>query len=270
METHCGGAHFDLLIPKTCNICGWRPGTKRFMAPGKYATGTITGQYKAGGIINLEYEATTNHKGYFLVKLCTKVQSTKSDPAQSCFDSKILKTIQGKDTYPQGRGRWHKWAVKIPQDVSCKHCILQVDWKAGNQGRCIDLVDCPAKRQEHFVTCSDIRIEGGTVVNDGEEGKCPKTHKYVYNKGKWCCNTNKDCNDNQLKMSSDCCQYSAYKECPFMKCQNHGSVNQDPTTPCKDKKKHCPYWRKQGYCTKVHVRYMKTNCKKSCNFCDAV
>ena len=47
-------------------------------------------------------------------------------------------------------------------------------------------------------------------------------------------------------------------------------VNQDPTPPCKDKKKHCPYWRKQGYCTKGHVRYMKTNCKKSCNFCDAV
>ena len=90
METHCGGARFDLVTPKTCNICGWRPGTKTFMAPGKYATGTITGQYKAGGIINLEYEATANHIGYFLVKLCTKVQSTKSDPAQSCFDRYVF------------------------------------------------------------------------------------------------------------------------------------------------------------------------------------
>ena len=39
---------------------------------------------------------------------------------------------------------------------------------------------------------------------------------------------------------------------------------------CKDKGKHCKYWKKQGYCTKDHVRYMKTNCKKSCSFCDAV
>ena len=115
-------------------------------------------------------------------------------------------------------------------------------------------------------------------------------------------------------MRSNCCQYSAYKECPFKKCQNHGSgknlffklicnifwilrsvlywyilvmicfaiynqsliffliqVNQGPTTRCKDKKKRCRSRRKQGYCTKKnHVRYMKTNCKKSCSFCDAV
>ena len=86
IHTYCGGAYFDLVNPKTCNICGSSPGTKTFMAPGKYATGTITGQYKAGGIINLEYHTSVNRKGYFLVKLCTKVSSTKSDPAQSCFD----------------------------------------------------------------------------------------------------------------------------------------------------------------------------------------
>ena len=38
----------------------------------------------------------------------------------------ILKTTEGKDTYPMDRNRWHKWAVKIPQGVSCDHCILQV------------------------------------------------------------------------------------------------------------------------------------------------
>ena len=56
MATHCGGKHFDLVTPKTCNICGGRAGTKKFMAPGRYATGTITGQYKSGGTIKLEYE----------------------------------------------------------------------------------------------------------------------------------------------------------------------------------------------------------------------
>ena len=38
----------------------------------------------------------------------------------------ILKTTEGKDTYPMDRNRWHKWEVKIPQGVSCDHCILQV------------------------------------------------------------------------------------------------------------------------------------------------
>ena len=84
--SHCGGKHFDLVTPKTCNICGGRPETKTFMAPGEFATGTITGQYKSGGTIKLEYEATANHIGYFLVKLCTNVPSKSSDPPQSCFD----------------------------------------------------------------------------------------------------------------------------------------------------------------------------------------
>ena len=57
--------------------------------------------------------------------------------------------------------------------------------------------------------------------------ECPKTHKYVYSNGEWCCQTNKDCNDNDLKMDSQCCQYSAYKECPTrkngQKCSNHPS-----------------------------------------------
>ena len=144
--------------------------------------------------------------------------------------------------------------------------------------------------------------------------QCPKTHKYAYNNGKWCCNTNKDCKDKPLKRSSKCCQYWAYKECPSKnkKCENHASgknlllesifhifllssiiviicfviFNQTstfssdhkapPPDPeidnCTDKGKHCKYWKKQGYCKKAkgHVRYMKTNCKKSCSFCDAV
>ena len=86
MGTNCGGGHFDKLTPATCNICGGRKGTKSLMAPGRYATGTITGQYKSGGTIKLAYEATANHIGYFLVKLCTNVPSKSNDPPQSCFD----------------------------------------------------------------------------------------------------------------------------------------------------------------------------------------
>ena len=57
--------------------------------------------------------------------------------------------------------------------------------------------------------------------------ECPKTHKYAYSNGQWCCQTSKDCNGNDLKMDSQCCQYSAYKECPTrktrQKCSNHPS-----------------------------------------------
>ena len=46
----------------------------------------------------------------------------------------------------------------------------QVDWKAGNQGRCWDLDDCPARNQEHFVTCSDIRIKPSRTSEPPEKG----------------------------------------------------------------------------------------------------
>ena len=83
-ETHCGGHHFDQLTPKTCNVCGGRPGTNRYVSD-RYNTGTITGSYKSGGTIKFKYEMTANHKGYFLAKLCVNDRQ-RFTPAQSCFD----------------------------------------------------------------------------------------------------------------------------------------------------------------------------------------
>ena len=54
---------------------------------------------------------------------------------------------------------------------------------------------------------------------------CPKTHRYAYNNGQWCCKTNNDCDHNLLTFSSTCCADFAYKECPTrrdgIKCKNH-------------------------------------------------
>ena len=137
MATFCGGKHFDAVTPATCNICGGRPRSSEFLAPGRFATGTITGEYKMGQRIKIKYEATTNHLGYFLTKLC-KNDNVKRDPAQSCFDATVLKTPEGKTTYPMkgpigiskgygGNGKqWHEWYVVLPQGITCEQCILQV------------------------------------------------------------------------------------------------------------------------------------------------
>ena len=57
-----------------------------------------------------------------LVRIFDRIISSK----KYYHSSMILKTTEGKDTYPMDRNRWHKWEVKIPQGVSCEHCILQV------------------------------------------------------------------------------------------------------------------------------------------------
>jgi len=124
-------------------------------------------------------------------------------------------------------------------------------------------------RGEHLTTCSDIRITG----NDNDvTGKitCPKTHKYAYKNGEWCCQTDKDCNNKQLKPTSTCCQYSAYKECrgrkSGKKCKNHESVT-NPNGDCKDTNKHCNYWKDKGFCKGSHEQYMTKYCPKSCSKC---
>ena len=65
VSTHCGHyKHFDKLTPPWCNICGGggtvhgKGNAKKYLAPGKFATGTITGDYVSGGTIKLKYHAT--------------------------------------------------------------------------------------------------------------------------------------------------------------------------------------------------------------------
>ena len=75
------------------------------------------------------------------------------------------------------------------------------------------------------VTNQKIRnLTSSSIVLD-ELYSCPKTHKYAYNDGKWCCRTNKDCNFNELTYSGICCEHFAFKECPGRKsgrmCKNH-------------------------------------------------
>ena len=94
VSTHCGHyKHFDKLTPSICNICGGLPGTKKLMAPGKYGTGTITGEYRSGGIIKLAYNAVASHKGYFLVKLCINNDVKKDICTQADFDKFVILTL---------------------------------------------------------------------------------------------------------------------------------------------------------------------------------
>lgn len=235
---------------KGCGICG---DDKRHQTPGRYATGTITGEYKKGETIKTTAQITAWHGGFFVMKLCVN-NNIKKDPTQACFDKNVLKTPNGETKFklPPGAKK-HSWQVKLPASVSCTQCILQWTWD----------VSAWNGAEEGFRSCSDIIISGGT--NGGPTVPCPVTHPFAYHNGKWCCQTDKDCNGGKISSSSKCCQHSAYKQCPGTKCKN----NEDgpPGPPCDNKKEHCDYWKGQGFCTKLHVKFMETYCKKSCSKC---
>ena len=69
-----------------CGICGDEPPSRRQEAPGKYATGTITGRYKSGQTIKATVQITANKQpGQFEFKLCVN-NNFRKDPTQSCLD----------------------------------------------------------------------------------------------------------------------------------------------------------------------------------------
>jgi hypothetical protein len=60
------------------------------MAPGKYGTGTITGEYRSGGTIKLKYQGTASHCGYYIVKLCKNNNPKKDICTQADFDRQVV------------------------------------------------------------------------------------------------------------------------------------------------------------------------------------
>ena len=78
----------------------------------------------------------------------------------SCSDNltvkyrRILKTTDGKDTYPMAANKkWHTWEVVIPADVSCTHCILQVCFYS-NMASLI---------QSHFTSYSKLKFSNQSI-----------------------------------------------------------------------------------------------------------
>lgn len=112
----------------------------------------------------------------------------------------------------------------------------------------------------HAIVSFYAGVEGATT--------CPKTHRFAYRNGKYCCHTSRQCNGRSLSIRSTCCENRQYRQCRGSKCQNYRTVTR-PSTGCKDQKRtsSCKRWKTSGYCTTKHVKYMRDNCKKTCGHC---
>ena len=141
---------------------------------GVYATGLIGRTYESGEMVNTTIDITANHFGYFEFRLCPLDMGESRRPrrlTQSCLDQHLL-TIgpsdsksNGDDTryyLPHGNKSYFYVPVQLPPEIiSCKHCVLQWKYHAGNtwgkdqKGRkCLGCSD----QQEEFYNCADITI----------------------------------------------------------------------------------------------------------------
>ena len=185
----CGGQTYQhQTAGGRCGLCGdpFLDKVKAHEAPGGiYASGIITRTYRPGQDIDVRVDLSANHKGKMEFKICPN-NNVKRDPTQACMDAHPLKILpdlktESPVTTQMGNGAY-RFRVRLPRGMTCKQCILQWTYTAGNNyGTCPDGtggVGCGP--QETFRACSDIAIRGRPVQGFAEP-ITPKPAKPFYN-----------------------------------------------------------------------------------------
>lgn len=133
MSLYCGTIHQTDDPGTNCGICGDPISSRKPRdneRGGKYYKGIITGKYKAGQVIEVVAVLTAAHKGDMTWRLCTDVNRE----SQQCFNQHLLKRADGKGSKLKvDRGSTtYKTKLKLPAGVKCNKCVLQWNYRAGN------------------------------------------------------------------------------------------------------------------------------------------
>jgi len=174
MSLYCGGytVQHNSINKGRCGICGdpFSSAVKPHQAGGRFATGTIGRSYMPGELINIEADLVANHKGFFTFAICPH-NNVNTSPDRSCFINNPLTVNSGERYYAtQGTGI-KRMRVKLP-NITCKQCILQLTYTAGNnwgigpqsaEAQSSDCVNSAEGKlgcgqQETFRGCADICI----------------------------------------------------------------------------------------------------------------
>ncbi|KAJ1524500.1 hypothetical protein ONE63_010995 [Megalurothrips usitatus] len=182
-ELYCGGFSRQWERNKgRCGICGDPWDTPQLHeAGGTYGTGTLVRKYLTATTITIRIELTANHRGYFEFRLCP-VNDHRHDATQ---DRHVLQRAsrggagaEGADTdgevhetryYPGPGNKVFASRYRLPEGLTCKHCVLQWRYIAGNNwGMCPNgtgAVGCGP--QEEFRACADVAVVDSAGEADG-------------------------------------------------------------------------------------------------------
>lgn len=161
-----------------CGVCGddWAdPEPREHESGGKYGKGVIAQHYTMGQVIDVEVDLTTNHWGYFELKICPSFDKTKP-VTQECLDANPLYLVDDPTSFQYhiprhyNKSAYITYQVRLPQGLTCQQCVVQWTYMTGNTwGICDDgreEVGCGV--QEVFRNCADVRIysqAGGVPPN---------------------------------------------------------------------------------------------------------
>ncbi|KAL5274197.1 hypothetical protein ACFFRR_000768 [Megaselia abdita] len=162
-EKFCGGTFvMHQSNGGRCGLCGDNyqlPTPRPNELGGTYGQGVITERYTKGAVVNVDVKITTNHKGYFVFDACNLDTSGKE--SEECFNRYPLELVTGGYKYEVPSGNQvFTIPVRLPWDLSCKHCVIRWTYTAGNNwGICADgsgAVGCGP--QETYRNCGDVSI----------------------------------------------------------------------------------------------------------------
>lgn len=163
MEGFCGGYAVQWSQNSgKCGLCGdpWNNPTPRtHELGGAMGQGVIVKTYQQGSTVSVTVKITANHRGYFYFKICNLDVENESE---ACFERNKVLISNGATTYPlpSTESKDYILSLKLPANLYCNRCVLQWTYVAGNNwGICPDgsgSLGCGP--QEHFRTCSDIKI----------------------------------------------------------------------------------------------------------------
>lgn len=167
-EVFCGGVGVQLKNGWKCGVCGDNHDKKQprlHEGGGKYGNGIIGRRYAMGQNITLNVELTTNHWGYFEMKLCPLNHRGKV-ATQRCMDRHPLALADDPNQYkfyiPEGskKSEHFQYTVSLPAGLTCQQCVVQWTYTTGNTwGKCdngTEVVGCGP--QETFRNCADVQI----------------------------------------------------------------------------------------------------------------
>ncbi|OXA64968.1 hypothetical protein Fcan01_03308 [Folsomia candida] len=132
-ELFCGSIHQKDNPGEECGVCGdpvSQATPRDNEIGGTFYKGIITGRYTSGQVIDVEVELTRSHKGFMEWRLCT---NPKSAETQDCFNKNLLQLADGSGSklIVNDSSGWYKTQLRLPQGVTCDHCSIQWNYRAG-------------------------------------------------------------------------------------------------------------------------------------------
>lgn len=170
-----------MITIRRCGICGDAydlPSPRPHELGGTYGQGIIVANYTSNQIINISIEITAYHQGYWYLNLCP---DPKNESKQACFNRYPIPLKNGGLYYFPHQNGNYTVQYRLPR-ISCKHCILQWRYVAGNNwGHCSDGSEgMGCGMQETFGSCSDISITGKDQASKKILLKFPRSFRYSH------------------------------------------------------------------------------------------